>query len=383
MPVHFTEQELASRREKVVAELQSAGLRALLIFRQESMYYLTGYDTTGYSQFQCLYLGADGKLILLTRSADLRQARLTSVIDDIRIWVDSADSNPGQDLWQILEEQGCRGRRLGVELEAWCLTGRRWEYVRAAIEGRCEYEDSSELVSRLRLVKSDAELEYIRKAAALADDALAAAQRLAKAGTPEQEVLTGMQSAVFQGGGDYPASRFIIGSGENALMVRNFSGYRTLGDNDQLQLEFGGTYRQYHSCLMRTILTGEPTEQQLAMHAACCDALQACKDAARPGSTFGGIFAAHAASLDRSGFGEHRLNACGYSLGALYPPTWMDWPMIYKDNPVVLQPNTVIFMHMILLDWERKLAMAVGDTVLVTAGQCETLTKMGTGLVVN
>ncbi len=383
MPVHFTEQELASRREKVVAELQAAGLRALLIFRQESMYYLTGYDTTGYSQFQCLYLGADGKLILLTRSADLRQARLTSVIDDIRIWVDSADSNPGQDLWQILEEQGCGGRRLGVELEAWCLTGKRWEYVRAAIEGRCEYEDSSELVSRLRLVKSDAELEYIRKAAALADDALAAAQRLAKAGTPEEEVLTGMQSAVFRGGGDYPASRFIIGSGENALMVRNFSGYRTLGDNDQLQLEFGGTYRQYHSCLMRTILTGEPTGQQLAMHAACCDALQACKDAARPGSTFGDIFAAHAASLDRSGFGDHRLNACGYSLGALYPPTWMDWPMIYKDNPVVLQPNMVIFMHMILLDWERKLAMAVGDTVLVTAGECETLTKMGTGLVVN
>ena len=383
MAVHFSEQELASRREKVVAELQSAGLAALLIFRQESMYYLTGYDTTGYSQFQCLYLGADGKLILLTRSADLRQARLTSVIDDIRLWVDSAESNPGQDLWQILEEQGCRGSRLGVELEAWCLTGKRWEYVRAAIEGRCEYEDASELVSRLRLVKSNAELEYIRKAAALGDDALAAAQRLAKAGTPEQEVLTGMQSAVFQGGGDYPASRFIIGSGENALMVRNFSGYRTLGDNDQLQLEFGGTYRHYHSCLMRTILTGEPSEHQLAMHAACCDALQACKDAARPGSTFGDIFAAHAESLDRSGFGEHRLNACGYSLGALYPPTWMDWPMIYKDNPVVLQPNMVIFMHMILLDWERKLAMAVGDTVLVTAGECETLTKMGTGLVVN
>ena len=95
MAVHFSEQELASRREKVVAELQSAGLAALLIFRQESMYYLTGYDTTGYSQFQCLYLGADGKLVLLTRSADLRQARLTSVIDDIRIWVDSADSQSG------------------------------------------------------------------------------------------------------------------------------------------------------------------------------------------------------------------------------------------------------------------------------------------------
>ncbi len=383
MPLHFTEQELAGRREKVVAELQQRGLAALLIFRQESMYYLTGYDTTGYSQFQCLYLGADGRLILLTRSADLRQARLTSVIDDIRIWVDRADSNPGQDLWQILEEQACRGQRVGIELDAWCLTGARWEYVRAAIAGRCEYEDSSDLVSRLRLVKSDAELEYVRQAATLADDALAAAQRLAKPGTPEQEVLARMQAAVLQGGGDYAASRFIIGSGENALMVRNFTGYRTLDANDQLQLEFGGAYRHYHSCLMRTILTGEPSQRQLAMHAACCDALQACKDAARPGCTFGDVFAAHADSLDASGFGEHRLNACGYSLGALYPPTWMDWPMIYRDNPVVLQPNMVVFMHMVLLDWDRRLAMAVGDTVVVTPDGCETLTKMGTGLTVN
>ena len=383
MVLHFTEQELASRRDRVVSELQASGLAALLIFRQESMYYLTGYDTTGYSQFQCLYLGADGRLILLTRSADLRQARLTSVIEDIRIWVDSAGVDPGQDLWAILEEQGCRGRKVGVELEAWCLTGKRWEYVRAAMEGRCEWEDASELVSRLRLVKSDAEIEYVRQAAALADEAYLAAQRTATAGTPEQDVLAAMQSAVFRGGGDYAATRFIIGSGENALMVRNFTGYRTLGNNDQLQLEFGGAYRHYHSCLMRTILTGRPDPRHEAMHAACAEALQACKDACRSGATFGDIFNAHADALDRAGFGDYKLNACGYSLGALYPPTWMDWPMIFRDNPVVVQPNMVIFMHMILLDWDNKLAMSVGDTVLTTPDGCETLTKLGDGLVVN
>ncbi len=383
MPLHFTEQELKSRRDRVVAELQAAGLAALLIFRQESMYYLTGYDTTGYSQFQCLYLGTDGALILLTRSADLRQAQLTSVVEDIRIWVDRAGVNPGEGLWAILDEQGCRGRKVGVELEAWCLTGKRWEYVRAAMEGKCEWEDQSELVSRLRLVKSDAEIGYVRQAAALADEAYLAAQRTATAGTPEQDVLAAMTSAVFQGGGDYTATRFIIGSGENALMVRNFTGYRHLGDNDQLQLEFGGAYRHYHSCLMRTILTGRPKPRHLAMHAACAEALQACKDACRPGGTFGDIFQAHANSFDLAGFGEHKLNACGYSLGALYPPTWMDWPMIFRDNPVVLQPNMVIFMHMILLDWDNRLAMSVGDTVLTTPDGCETLTRLGDGLVVN
>ena len=299
MALHFTEEELKSRRDRVAAELQASGLAALLIFRQESMYYLTGYDTTGYSQFQCLYLGADGRLVLLTRSADLRQARLTSVIEDIRIWVDRAGVNPGQDLWAILEEQGCRGQKVGVELEAWCLTGRRWEYVRAAMEGRCQWEDQSDLVSRLRLVKSDAEIEYVRRAAALADEAWLAAQRTATAGTPEQDILAAMTSAVFQGGGDYTATRFIIGSGETALNVRNFTGYRTLGDNDQLQLEFGGAYRHYHAALMRTILTGEPDPRHVAMHAACAGALQACKDACRPGATFGDIFQAHADALDR------------------------------------------------------------------------------------
>lgn len=383
MALHFSEPELKSRRDRAAAQLQADGLAALLIFRQESMYYLTGYDTTGYSQFQCLYLGADGRLILLTRSADLRQARLTSVIDDIRLWVDGAGSNPGQDLWRILEEQHCRGQRIGVELEAYCLTGRRWEYVRAALDGNCYWQDASELVSRLRLVKSDAELEYVRRAAQLADDALVVAQRTARPGTPEQDVLAAMQSAVFAGGGDYPASRFIIGSGENALMVRNFTGYRNIGANDQLQLEFGGAYRHYHSCLMRTILTGDPDPQHRAMHTACAAAMQACKDACRPGATFGDLFNAHAQTLDNAGFGDHKLNACGYSLGALYPPTWMDWPMIYRDNPVAVEPNMVIFMHMILLDWPNKLAMSLGDTVITTANGCETLTRLGDGLVVN
>ena len=383
MPLHFTEDELTDRRNKVAAEMQSRGLDALLIFRQESMYYLTGYDTTGYSQFQCLYMSAGGTLILLTRSADLRQAHLTSVIEDVRIWVDSTDSNPGLDLRQILEEQGCRGKNLGVELEAWCLTGRRWEFVKAGLDGFCTHEDASTLVSQMRIIKSPAELEYVRRAAALADEALVEAHSLATPGRPEQEILAAMESAIFRGGGDYPASRFIIGSGAQALNVRNFTGYADLGNNDQLQLEFGGTFRHYHSCLMRTILIGKPDPRHLSMHSAAVEALEACKEACRPGATFGGIFDAHAKVLDGAGFGEHKLNACGYSLGALYPPTWMDWPMIYAGNPVVVEPNMVIFMHMILLDWDRHLAMAFGDTVVVTPTGSETLTKMGTGLTVN
>ncbi len=70
--------------------MEQQGLDGLLMFQQESMYYLTGYDTFGFCFFQCLYLGADGKLALLTRAPDLRQAQHTSIIEDIRIWTDEA-----------------------------------------------------------------------------------------------------------------------------------------------------------------------------------------------------------------------------------------------------------------------------------------------------
>ena len=100
------------------------GLDGLLLFRQESMYYLTGYDSFGYVYFQCLYLGADGRMTLLTRAPDLRQARETSVIEDIRIWIDGPEASPAQELRVLLAEHGCQGKRPGVEDEAHGWTAR-------------------------------------------------------------------------------------------------------------------------------------------------------------------------------------------------------------------------------------------------------------------
>src|SRR5262249_33030034 len=103
MALHFSKNELAARRRRACRALGERGLDGLVILRQESMYYLTGYDTSGYSMFQGMYLGADGKLALCTRSPDLRQARLTSVIKDIRIWRDRQGATPGEDLRDMLE----------------------------------------------------------------------------------------------------------------------------------------------------------------------------------------------------------------------------------------------------------------------------------------
>src|SRR4029077_11700097 len=99
------------------------------------MYYLTGYDTSGYSMFQGMYLGADGALALCTRSADLRQARLTSVLRDVRVWRDRQGANPAEDLRDMLESYRGRGKRLGVEYHAYGLTAQRGRLVDAALHG--------------------------------------------------------------------------------------------------------------------------------------------------------------------------------------------------------------------------------------------------------
>src|SRR5262245_11432545 len=175
MALHFTKEELAERRRRTCQEMAAQGLDGLVLFRQESMYYLTGYDTSGYSMFQGLYLGADGALALCTRSADLRQARITSVIDDVRVWRDREGATGAEDLRDMLESYGCRGKRLGIEYHAYGLTAQRGKMVDAALDGLCRTADASDLVRLLRLVKSPAELAYVRRAGQLADEALAVA----------------------------------------------------------------------------------------------------------------------------------------------------------------------------------------------------------------
>lgn len=381
MALHFSEEELAERRQSACADMAAANLDGLLIFRQESMFYLTGYDTFGYVFFQCLYLGADGTMTLLTRAPDLRQARHTSVIEDIRVWVDRPDASPAKELADILEGHGLRGKRLGVEWDSYGLTALNGQRLTQALDGFCTLEDASHLVSRLRLVKSPAEMVYLRRAAELADDSLDAAIELAEAGAFEGDILAAMQSAVFRGGGDDPANETIIGSGPDALLCRYFTGRRHLSQQDQLTLEWAGVYRHYHAAMMRTLCIGPPPDRQRALYDAAREALEAVHAALLPGRPIGEAFDAHATVMDRHGLAEHRLNACGYSMGTTYAPNWMDWPMLYHGNPVIAQPDMVFFLHMIIFDSDAGLAMTLGETVRVTDTAPERLSRSSQDLI--
>jgi len=380
--IHFTKEEFSDRKSKVVQELKKQNLDGLLMFRQESMYWLTGYDTFGYVYFQCLILTTKGDLVLLTRAPDLRQAQNTSIIKNIRIWVDKEKSNPADELKSILSDLGLKKSNLGVEYEAYGLTGRNAMRLNNSLENFATLHDKSELVSFLRVIKSPAEIIYVKKAAKLADKAMDAAWKYAHAGQSESKILAEMQSAIFKGGGDYPANEFIIGSGKNALLCRYQSEKRKLDKVDQLSIEWAGTYKHYHSAMFRTIPIGKINIKQKKMYEACVESLKACENKLKPGNKVGEVFDAHAEVFDELGYNKSRMNACGYSLGTTFAPNWMDWPMLYTGNPVVLASGMVFFMHMILMDSDNQLAMNLGETYLLTNNGNERLGTKKIDLVV-
>lgn len=150
-----------------------------------------------------------------------------------------------------------------------------------------------------------------------------------------------------------------------------------IGENDQVTFELGCGYRHYHAANMFVVLTGpNPDPRHLKMHAACVDALESVQAMARPGNTVGDLYEAHRAAFARHGYEHALLRACGYTMGATWPPTWMEQPMLFEGNRVELGPSMTFFTHMILVDLETGLTMSLGEQLIVTDGAPEIITHV-------
>ncbi|MEL7280993.1 MAG: Xaa-Pro peptidase family protein [Pseudomonadota bacterium] len=371
---HFDLAEYRARQAKTRAAIEEAGLDAMLFFAPESHYWLTGYDTFGFAMFQCMVMTARGDIQLLTRMPDLRQAQHTSILenDQIHVWPEYEGSNPTDHLIALLGDMGLSEAALGFESDTSGLTDYNGQLLRAALPG---LKDHSELCRKLRRVKSAAEIAMHRKAAKLSDDAMDAGLAKTRAGAFEGDILAAMQGAVFEGGGDYAGNEFIIGSGAGALLCRYYSGRRSLDAQDQMTWEWAGAYARYHAAMMRTVVIGKASDTQKRMHAASVEALEACEAAIRPSARMGDVYAAHAQVFDKHGFNDARMQACGYAMGAVYNPIWVEFPMFYEGNPLPIQSGQVFFLHMILMDSDTGLAMCMGHSMLVTETGVERLSR--------
>ncbi|HSI40934.1 MAG TPA: Xaa-Pro peptidase family protein [Xanthobacteraceae bacterium] len=376
--LRFERAEHEDRIARARAALRAKGVSALLVFAQESHYYLTGYDTSGYVFFQCGVLTADeGPKVLLTRRPDQSQAEDTSLYDDIRIWLNAEDVNPADELRAILAELGLRGERVGIELATYGLTGFNHERVRVALEGFCTLVDASEIVRTLRVRKSPAELAYVRRAGELADDAVRAMVEAARPGIPDSLVTAACIHAMLAGGGDMPSGDPMVNSGPRAVYGRGTGVPRMLEAQDQIMLEHAASYCRYTVVTERTVVIGTPPERQRTMFQVATDTLYEIIDYARPGRLIGELDDIHRRNLDRAGYEKYRFAACGYSLGATFRPTWMDPPpMLYSGNRTPIESAMVLFCHVVIGDRDHGLTAATGLTFHVGERQTEILSSI-------
>ena len=380
----FSLDEHLSRQSRLRSELKRRSLDALLVFAQESHFWLTGYDTGGYVFFQCAVVTADDRpIVLLTRRPDLVQARQTSTIEDIRVWWDADDANPTMDLRTILNELGLKGGRIGVELNTHGLTGWNLWRLQGALDDWCTLIDDDHLIRKLRLVKSPSEIAYARKAAEILDRSLDAVIAASRPGVLDSEIKAAYLTSILADGADMPPNPPLFNSGPRAVYGRGVSEPRRIEAQDQILVEYPVAYRRYNVKTEWTILFGKVPQAHRKIYDVARDTLHRMTEVARPGTTLGEIFDVHAQGLDDGGYRKHRYGATGYSVGCTFSPTSMDVPpMIYSGNATVCAPGMTLFYHVMIGDSDTGYGMGVGHTLLVTEGAPEVLTGLPDDLTV-
>ena len=373
--IHFSREEFSSRQNRTRKLLQELELDGLLIFKIEDMYWLTGYESDGFCIFGSMFIGTDGALTHLARPADLGNLSYSSICKDIHISPDTQSSSRAEHIKDMLRSLGMEGKKIGIQLDTMGLTPRLFLEIKGTLDGWCNLTAAPDFIRILRLVKSPQELKYFRKAGEIMDTVMSKVVEVTYPGAFEGDIYATFYDTLFRLDADLPAHIPPFGSGDSALNLRYTTKRKNVSENDQVTLELGLGYRHYHVACMGVVLTGpEINDRHLNMHKTSVIALDAVQTALRPGTTVGELFDIYKATLEDHNEHDAVLTVAGYTMGAMWPPTWMEEPLIFEGNPLVLEENMTFFTHMILNDRETGLSMAVGETAIITTGAPEIIT---------
>ncbi len=373
--IHFSREEFSERQKKTRKLLQELELDGLLIFKIEDMYWLTGDESDGFCIFGSRFIGTDGALTHLARPADLGNLSYSSICEDIRISPDLESSTRAEHIKDMLRSHGMEGKKIGIQVDTMGLTPRLFLEIKEILDGWCDLTIAPDFIRILRLVKSPQELDYFRKAGEIMNIVMNKVIEATYPGAFEGDIYATFYDTLFRLDADLPAHIPPFGSGDSALNLRYTTKRKNVSENDQVTLELGLGYRHYHVACMGVVLTGpEINDRHLKMHKTSVLALDAVQTALRPGTTVGELFDIYKATLEDHNEHDAVLTVAGYTMGAMWPPTWMEEPLIFEGNPLVLEENMTFFTHMILNDRETGLSMAVGETAIITTGAPEIIT---------
>src|SRR5215831_16914735 len=268
MTLPFDHGEYAARLRRTRAAMRDAGLDALLVFHQEHMFYLAGYDQIGYWVYQVLVVPAgDAPMTAIVRKVDELLVRDGGIVDDVRVWLDDATRDPAQQTADVLRERGLLDRRrIGIERKSHALLPYYHDLLREALRG-AELVDASDLITELRLIKSPAEIACMRRAGQIMDAGVRAAWETLQPGARECDVHAAVAAAMYRAGGEHPSVAPPMGTGPRVLtQTHGAATTREIRAGDPFLLEVGGCVRRYHAVCMRTASVGPPSARMRSMH---------------------------------------------------------------------------------------------------------------------
>lgn len=371
-PLAFDTAEYSARIDRTRDVLRSEGLDALLLFHQENMYYLFGYDQLGYWVYQTAVLPADGPGIhMLCREADEVFVAGLPKVEDARLWHDDSPDDPATMTVDLLKGLGfANGQsRIGIELQSHALLPFYYEKLRRELADRCELVDASTLVSELRLCKSPSEIAYVRRAAEVLDASYEKAFAAIRPGSRESDVLAAALDGMFAAGGDVPAIVPPTASGPRTLSGTHGAAVdRVLGENELFCIEIGGCFRRYHAVGVQSKWLGTPPRKAKEAHERLLETLEAGVASALPGTRVADV-----ARVFDSALARHAMqipgNHFGYGTGIGYPPTWLDHLRVKERDRHVLEPGMLLFLfvyHTLAGPDGQPVTIFIGEPVLVT-----------------
>ena len=357
-------QRLTSLREKMAA----TELDVLLVSAPESIYYVSGYQTIGFHNYQLLVVPLEGEPFLILRNLESYLAQRYAWIDDVVIWDDTDD--PDTITVEALRARNLLDKRLGIEERAYFLPVYHWRVLNEKIDGLV---DGSGLVEQCRARKSAQEVAYMREAARQTDLGMQAAVEEIRIGRSENDVAAGAFDAMTRAGSEFLTHPPIVTSGDRAGIPHTCYYRRKLQDGDSVLLELSGVYNRYHAPLMRGVLIGGANPKVERLAAVCVEGLNAAIEAVRPGATAGDVDAACRTVIEREGLWENYRKRTGYSVGIGFS-TWVEGGVAFlkEDDPTVLEPG-MCFHIPIAMRLYGEAGLGFSETVHVTEGGAEIL----------
>lgn len=355
----FSQAEYSRRIDLVHNAMKHARIDVMLIADPSNQAWLTGYDGWSFYVHQGVVLGVDDDPIWWGRTMDANGARRTVWMNDECIlayadcFVQSTARHPMEDLANHLIRLGYDSSRIGVEMENYYYSAKAHDVLTTKL-GNAKFVDATALVNWQRAVKSSEEVEFMRRAAQIADKVVLTALREARPGKLKNELVGDILKAGTYGvdgaWGDYPAIVPMTPSGIDASAAHLTWNGEPMKAGEATFFELAGCYRRYHAPLCRTVFLGKPPKKMVEASNALIEGVNAGLEKAQAGNRACDIADALNKELTKAGI--ERRGRCGYSIGLSYPPDWGERTIsIRPEDQTVLEPGmTFHFMPGLWMD---------------------------------